>query len=83
VSDDVRAEIRELCAQVDGIEARHTIARLTAENKRLRDALLRLMLPYQALLLDTPSRRWICPDIWNNIETAMKEAWKVLKPERR
>jgi hypothetical protein len=49
------------------------------ENKRLRDALLRLMLPYQALLLDTPSRRWICPDIWNNIETAMKEAWKVLR----
>lgn len=39
MSDDVRAEIRELCAQVDGIEAKHRIGLLMAQNKRLRWAL--------------------------------------------
>jgi uncharacterized small protein (DUF1192 family) len=43
VTDDVRAEIRELSAQVDGIEAKHRIGLLMAENVRLeaeREALL-------------------------------------------
>lgn len=42
MSDDVRAEIRELCAQVDGIEARHRIGLLMAQNKRLKTALRRV-----------------------------------------
>lgn len=37
--DDVRAEIRELCAQVDGIEAKHRIGLLMAENERMKIAL--------------------------------------------
>jgi hypothetical protein len=39
VSGDVRAELRELRAQVDGIEAKHRIGLLMAQNKRLRWAL--------------------------------------------
>lgn len=39
MSGDVRAEIRELRAQVDGIEAKHRIGLLMAQNKRLRWAL--------------------------------------------
>lgn len=39
------------------------------------DALLRacveLALPYEALLMDHESRRWIAPEIWKAIETGV------------
>ena len=42
MSDDVRAEIRDLSAEIDGIEAQHRIAQLSAEIVRLKTALRRV-----------------------------------------
>ncbi len=54
---------------------------IAAEAARLRSALVRLMLPYEALLADQESRRWICTDIWANMTNAVNAARRAVLGE--
>ena len=44
---------------------------LLAEVTRLREALVQAAIPYEALLMDAESRKWIAPEIWTAIVTAV------------
>ena len=54
---------------------------IAGEAARLRSALVRLMLPYEALLADQESRRWICTDIWANMTNAVNAARRAVLGE--
>jgi hypothetical protein len=47
---------------------------LLAELAQLREALVQAAIPYEALLTDAESRKWIAPEIWSAIESAVKDA---------
>ena len=49
--------------------------------QRLREALAQAALPYEALLVDAASRKWIAPEIWSAIETAVTAARAALQPK--
>lgn len=53
---------------------------LRAERDRLREALVACALPYEALLMDRPSREWIAPGVWATMEKAVIAARAVLAP---
>jgi len=58
-----------------------TISALKAENKRLREALVTLAIPHEALLADSESRKWIAPTIWHDIEDGVRAARAVVAQE--
>jgi hypothetical protein len=47
---------------------------LLSEVAQLRDALASAAIPYEALLMDAESRRWIAPEVWSAIEDAQVKA---------
>src|SRR6185369_16814230 len=47
---------------------------LFAEVGRLREALAKAAIPYEAILMDGESRRWVAPEVWAAIETAVMDA---------
>jgi len=59
------------------VEAWNT--RTNIENARLREVLAEAIIPYAALLVDAESRKWIAPNIWKAIETAVKGARAALE----
>ena len=44
---------------------------LAAQVERLQRALVECAVPYEALLLDGGSRKWIAPEVWTAIENAV------------
>lgn len=81
---DLRAEntaLREQLARAmsETDTAREFVTRLTIEKQRLEQSIVRAAIPYEALLMDAESRKWIAPTIWQEIEstvTAIREAIK-------
>jgi hypothetical protein len=55
-----------------GHMANARIAELERERDALKLALVSAAIPYEALLLDAESRRWIAPDVWSAIEKALE-----------
>jgi hypothetical protein len=53
-------------------------AELERERDALREALASAVIPYEALLLDSESRRWIAPEVWSAMETAVTKARAAL-----
>ncbi|HTG95763.1 MAG TPA: hypothetical protein VL866_24395 [Pyrinomonadaceae bacterium] len=51
---------------------------LLAEVGRLREALVKAAIPYEALLADAESRKWIAPEVWAAIEAAVIESRAAL-----
>lgn len=47
------------------------IKELEARNDALRAAAVSAAIPYEALLMDGESRKWIAPAVWEAIETAV------------
>ena len=58
-------------------------AKSLEKNTELKAALAACVLPYEALLLDKESRKWIAPEIWNEIEASVAAARKALSPRRK
>mgnify|MGYP007001732573 CR=1 FL=1 len=48
--------------------------RLKVNNARLLEALVKCTVPYEALLADSESRKWIAPTIWRDIEDGVRAA---------
>lgn len=46
----------------------------------LRKLLVAAAIPYEALLLDAESRRWIAPEVWEAMETAVINIRAALSP---
>lgn len=44
------------------------LATVTRERDDLRVAALEMSIPYRALLMDAPSRKWIAPEVWAGME---------------
>jgi hypothetical protein len=55
---------------------------LLAEVGRLREALAKAAIPYEAILMDGESRRWIAPEVWAAIETAVMDARAALSGKK-
>ena len=51
------------------------------ERDELRAALVECLLPYEALLADADSRKWIAPEIWTVIEQAVARSRMVIYPD--
>ena len=58
-------------------------ATLHAESQRLREAIVVMAVPYEALRLDEESRKWIHPEIWKAIVEAREAARGVAAEVRR
>jgi hypothetical protein len=56
--------------------------RVSDTEQRLREALAQAAIPYEALLMDAESRRWIAPRVWSAIETTVAAARAALQPEQ-
>lgn len=54
---------------------------LQAEVKGLREALIAAVIPYEALLIDSESRKWIAPEVWAAIENAVAALRAALPPQ--
>jgi hypothetical protein len=50
---------------------------------QLREALAKAAIPYEALLMDVESRKWIAPEVWTAIETAVTAARAALSGKER
>lgn len=57
------------------------IAELTAERDALREALVKCAIPYEGLLMDKESRKWIAPPIWGDIESAAQDIRAILRTD--
>jgi hypothetical protein len=81
--DALLAEIR---AATDRFESEHELlTKVVAERNelreevgRLREALVKAAIPYEALLADAESRKWIAPEVWAAIEAAVIESRAAL-----
>lgn len=62
------AELAE--ARYVALEARYVA--LVDRVWELREAAVKLVLPYEALLVDNESRRWLAPTLWAAIEEGVK-----------
>jgi hypothetical protein len=51
-------------------------ARMSA--RTLAEALVECVIPYEALLVDAESRKWIAPQVWEAMERAVLAAREVL-----
>ena len=60
---------------VDKIEKRD------AQIKVLRKALAEAALPYEAILMDQPSQKWIAPSVWTAIQEAVSKVRAALAAE--
>lgn len=48
-------------------------ARLIAAAPTMLDAMVSAALPYEALLIDAESRKWIAPEVWSAIESSVSK----------
>lgn len=87
---EVLRDIAALLAEVQAVDERHLreLADLdalrhegTVTIARLRAALVECAAPYEALLMDAPSRTWIAPRVWEAIEKAAVAVRAVLSQE--
>lgn len=53
------------------------------ERERLREVLTGAVIPYEAILMDSESRKWIAPVVWEAIKNAVTSARAVLNDEER
>lgn len=51
--------------------------------RELRAALVDMSIPYAALLMDEPSRKWIAPKLWDDMTTARDRSLTVLTSTAR
>jgi hypothetical protein len=58
------------------------LAWLMARPGVLEAAMIKLVVPYEGLLLDGESRRWIAPVLWEAIEEGVKAVRVALHPEK-
>jgi anaerobic glycerol-3-phosphate dehydrogenase len=58
-------------AREEIVIANGTIDRLTAQIDQLRETIVKCALPYEAIRMDSESRRWIAPQVWKAIEEAV------------
>lgn len=63
-------------------EARTEIDTLKRRVDTLEKALVVSAIPYEALLLDAESRKWIAPEVWNAIEQAVTAIRATLQGEQ-
>lgn len=61
---------------------------MVAENKRIRESNAKLLqamakcaIPYEGLLIDTESRKWIVPEVWAAMENAIVSAREITEAE--
>lgn len=47
----------------------------------LREATVNLVIPYEALLVDPESRKWIAPEVWTAIQQGVAALREALNPE--
>ncbi len=66
-------------AYMQGVNERD---QLLAEVARLRKVLVQMAIPYEALLMDAESRKWIAPTVWSAIEAAVTAARAALSSEK-
>lgn len=70
-----------------GTDLSHEVAALRAAGKeaveriaQLKAALVKCAIPYEALLADKASRKWIAPRVWAAMEAAVLEARALVPP---
>jgi hypothetical protein len=63
------------------IEENRATPSTTEQVIRLRKALVLAVIPYEAILMDAASRRWIAPEVWSAIENAVLAARTALSPK--
>lgn len=52
------------------------------DSERLREALTQAAIPYEAILMDSESRRWIAPAVWGAMENAVAAARAALSNQK-
>ena len=73
---DARRIVMELCDEVDRLRTQNqtqaeSITYFQENEKSLKAQLVNAVIPYEALLLDVESRKWIAPSIWKEIESTV------------
>lgn len=66
---------KEANENIDGmVAATKESLNLLRQITRLKEILVKCTVPYEALLMDKESRKWIAPEIWKTIEDAVQSA---------
>lgn len=59
-------------------ELEHKLAECEREKEQFKTLAVEMALPYEALLMDAPLRKWLSPEIWSAIETAVTKVRAAL-----
>lgn len=76
-----REGARGQIATADSDEDAQTITEALNSYDALREAAAKAAIPYEALLMDSESRRWIAPEVWTAMENAVAELRAALHPQ--
>lgn len=78
--------LSSLCDEVEQLRSLNqtqaeSIAEFQREQREFRRALVETAIPYEALLTDAQSRKWIAPEVWASVEQAVKAARSAITPK--
>ena len=82
---DVRVTIewRDAAIAAQTSERQEVKMAISTEASETLKALVQCVIPYEALLADSESRKWIAPEIWQSIESAVAAVRQVVEAAKK